>query len=140
MGTTLTPENLPPQRPAAVAPGHDVKSLGPSDSSDSGSDMAGPGLIDADMMNLDRGTMEDMVAGDDDVADAGPSVGDVDMDEDSDRNGTGTRMSADLDPRAGDAADIAPDRVVSADEAGLGDGLDEAEEARLKPDRARRKP
>ena len=139
MGTTLTPENVPPRRPATTPPGHDVKSLGPSDSSDSGSDMAGPGLIDADMLNLDRGTTEDMAAGDDDIADAGPSVGDVDMDENSDRDGTGTRMSADLDPRGGDAADIAPDRIVGADEAGLGGGLDEAEEARLKPDRAPRK-
>ena len=139
MGTTLTPENVPPQRPATVPPGHDMKSLGPSDSSDSGSDMAGPGLIDADMIHLDRGTVEDMEAGDDDIADAGPSVGDVNMDEDSDRNGTGTRMSADLDPRSGDAADISPDRIVGASEAGLGGGLDEAEEAQLKPDRAPRK-
>jgi hypothetical protein len=139
MGTTLTPENVPPQRPAVVPPGHDVKSLGPSDSSDSGSDMAGPGLIDADMIGLDRGTVEDLQAGDDDIADAGPSIGDVDMDENSDHDGTGTRMSADLDPRAGDGADIAPDRIVGADEAGLGGGLDEAEEARLKPDKPPRK-
>ena len=139
MGTTLTPENVPPQRPASVPPGHDVKSLGPSDSSDSGSDMAGPGLIDADMMNLDRGTMEDLEAGDDDIADAGTSVGDVDMDENSDRNGTGTRMSADLEPRAGDASDIAPDRVVGPGEAGVGDGLDEAEEAQLRPEPARKR-
>ncbi len=131
MGTTLTPDNIPPRRPTSVPPGHDVKSLGPSDSSDSGSDMAGPGLIDADMLNLDRGTVEDMEAGDDDIADAGPSVGDIGMDEDSDRDGTGTRMSADLDPRAGDGADIAPDRIVGAGEAGLGGGLDEAEEAQL---------
>src|SRR5512138_2187400 len=131
MGSTLTPENIPPRRPSSVPPGHDTKTLGPSDSSDSGSDMAGPGLIDADMMHLDRGTMEDMEAGDDDIAGAGPSVGDADMDEDSDRNGTGTRMSADLEPREGDGSDIAPDRIVGADEAGLGDGLDEAEEARL---------
>jgi len=131
MGTTLTPENIPPRRPTSVPPGHDVKSLGPSDSSDSGSDMAGPGLIDADMLSLDRGTNEDMAAGDDDVADAGPSVGDVGMDEDSDRSGTGTRMSADLEPRDGDASDIAPDRIVGADEAGVGGGLDEAEEAQL---------
>jgi len=131
MGTTLTPENIPPRRPSSNPPGHDVKSLGPSDSSDSGSDMAGPGLIDADMMNLDRGTTEDMEAGDDEIADAGPSVGDVGMDEDSDRSGTGTRMSADLEPRDGESSDIGPDRIVDAAEAGLGGGLDEAEEARL---------
>jgi hypothetical protein len=131
MGTTLTPDNIPPRRPTSVPPGHDVKSLGPSDSSDSGSDMAGPGLIDADMLNLDRGTVEDMEAGDDDIADAGRSVGDLGMDEDSDRSGTGTRMSADLEPRGGESAEIGPDRIVGAEEAGLGRGLDQAEEAQL---------
>src|SRR5512141_2545889 len=118
MGTTLTPDNIPAPRPASIPPGHDVKSLGPSDSSDSGSDMAGPGLIDADRMNLDRGTNEDFPGGDDNVADAGPSIGDVNMDETGDRDGTGSRMTADLDPRAGDGSDIGTDRIVGANEAG----------------------
>ena len=131
MGSSLTPENIPATRPESIPPGHDVKSLGPSDSSDSGSDMAGPGLIDADMMHLDRGTNEDLEAGKDEVADAGPSVGDLNMDETSDRAGTGTRMSADLEPRKGDAFDIDTDSVVDAAGAGLGGGLDEAEEAQL---------
>jgi hypothetical protein len=131
MGSSLTPDNIPATPPESIPPGHDVKSLGPSDSSDSGSDMAGPGLIDADMMNLDRGTNEDMDAGKDEVADSGTSVGDLHMDETSDRAGTGTRMSADLEPRQGDAFDIDTDRVVDAAGAGLGGGLDEAEEAQL---------
>jgi hypothetical protein len=131
MGSSLTPENIPAPRPESIPPGHDVKSLGPSDSSDSGSDMAGPGLIDADMMNLDRGTNADMDFGKDDIADAGTSVGDLNMDETSDRAGTGTRMSADLEPRKGDAFDIDTDAVVDAAGAGLGGGLDEAEEAQL---------
>jgi hypothetical protein len=113
MGTSLTPDNIPATRPEVIPPGHDVRSLGPSDSSDSGSDMAGPGLIDADMMNLDRGTNEDMDAGRDEIADSGASVGDLHMDETSDRAGTGT------------------DRIVDAEGAGLGGGLDEAEEAQL---------
>jgi hypothetical protein len=131
MGSSLTPDNIPATRPDVIPPGHDVRSLGPSDSSDSGSDMAGPGLIDADMMNLDRGTNEDMDAGKDDIADSGASVGDLHMDETSDRGGTGTRMSADLEPRGGDAFDIDTDRIVDAEGAGLGGGLDEAEEAQL---------
>src|SRR5256884_2900512 len=103
--STLDPDNVPRGKKARqTAKGHDVKSLGPSDSSDSGSDMAGPGLIDADMMHLDRGTTEDMPAGDADIADAGPSVGDIGMDEDSHRDGTGTGMSAELHPGAGDGA------------------------------------
>ena len=54
MGTTLTPENIPAPRPAKVPPGHDVKSLGPSDSSDSGSDLIGG----ADQENLGEGIDE----------------------------------------------------------------------------------
>ena len=91
MGTTLTPDNIPPRRPSNVPPGHDVKSLGPSDSSDSGSDMAGRDITD------DEETEGELAGGE----------------------------------RVGDAGDVAPDRVVGADEAGLGDGLDQAEEAQL---------
>ena len=65
-GSTLDPDNIPQRRRRHTAKGHDVASLGPSDSSDN-SDLQ------------DRGC----------------------------------------------------DRVVSAREAGLGKGLDEAEEARL---------
>jgi hypothetical protein len=76
--------------------GHDIRSLGPSDSSDTGADMMGLGGLD--------------------------STGD--------RNGTGERASvegeADLD-----SDDISPDAIVSARDAGLGGGLDQAEEARL---------
>ena len=77
--------------------GHDVRSLGPGDSSDTG----------ADMMGLGRG------------------------DDTSDRYGTGERASVEDDPRERYAADIATDRVVAADGAGLGGGLDQAEEAQL---------
>lgn len=77
--------------------GHGVRSLGPSDSSDTG----------ADMMGLGRG------------------------DDTSDRWGTGERASVDDDPAELHAADIATDRVVEAQVAGLGGGLDQAEEAQL---------
>ncbi len=52
-------------------------------------------------------------------------------DDTSDRYGTGERASVDDDPQAQDAADISADRLVDADHAGLGDGLDQAEEAQL---------
>ena len=129
--STLDPDNYAGGRVAPQPKGHDVKSLGPSDSSDSGSDMAGPGLIDDDALNLDRGTNEDVEAGLDDVADAGPSVGDQGMRGDSDRYGTGEHRTAGKDPRVEDARDIDTDRVVGANEAGLGAGLDQAEEAIL---------
>ena len=51
-------------------------------------------------------------------------------DDTSDRFGTGERASVD-DPGELFAADIATDRVVGADGAGLGDGLDQAEEAQF---------
>ncbi len=77
--------------------GHSIRDLGPSDSSDTGSDMVGLGGLD--------------------------STGD--------RHGTGERASAE-DPSDEDSpADLSPDAIVGAEEAGLGDGLDQAEEAQL---------
>ena len=90
MGTTLTPDNIPAPRPT-LPPGHDVKSLGPGDSSDSGSDLAGRDIPDDE-------TPESELAGGEDLT---------------------------------EATDVGPDRVVEADEAGLGGGLDQAEEAQL---------
>ncbi|HEX5046818.1 MAG TPA: hypothetical protein VFX89_06815 [Gammaproteobacteria bacterium] len=129
--STLDPDNLPVQRPPARPRGHDVRSLGPSDSSDSGSDMAGPGVLDSDTLGLDRGTNEDSEAGRADEIGAGADIGDLDMDENSDRSGTGERMAAGREPHVEPGADIGFDRVVDASEAGLGSGLDQAEEAQL---------
>jgi hypothetical protein len=85
--------------------GHDTRALGPSDSSDSGSALAAPGT--------DR------------------DVGDLGMDDNSDRAGTGEHLSAGREPAIRENGDRDADRVVSAEEAGLGGGLDQAEEARL---------
>jgi hypothetical protein len=86
-----------PSRDEEVLKGHDIRSLGPSDSSDTGADMMGLGGLDST----------------------------------SDRQGTGERL--DLEDTAEEKVDddLAFDRVVNADEAGLGDGLDQAEEARF---------
>ena len=71
---------------------------GPSDSSDTGADMAGLGRAN----------------------------------DTSDRHGTGERASVENEPeQEREGADIGADRVVDSDEAGLGGGLDQAEEARL---------
>ena len=129
-GSTLDPDNLPPQRARKTLKGHDVGSLGPSDTSDSGQDMAGPGVVPEDALHLDRGTNEDMEAGTTKKIEAGKNVGDREMDDTSDAQGTGEHLTGGPEPDVGVNADRGFDRVVGADEAGLGAGLDEAEEAR----------
>jgi hypothetical protein len=129
--STLDPDNFPPRRGRHTPKGHDVGSLGPSDSSDSGSDLKGPGLVDDDVIHLDRGTNEDPEAGKADRIEAGAAIGDREMDDNSDRHGTGEHMTAGKEPRIRPNQDRGCDRVVSAREAGLGKGLDQAEEAWL---------
>jgi hypothetical protein len=131
MSSTLDPDNLVPTGNRQSIKGHDVKSLGPSDSSDSGSDMAGPGLVDDDALNLDRGTNEDSESGSYNRTDNGAGVGDLGMDDNSDRFGTGEHLTAGKDPRIASNGDIGSDRIVGPEEAGLGRGLDQAEEAQL---------
>jgi hypothetical protein len=66
--------------PPTRTKGHGTAALGPSDSSDSGSDIVGgPGLTGG------RGST------------AGPDIGDANLDSDSDRNGTGERAAAGRD-------------------------------------------
>ena len=77
-------------------PGVDIRSVGPSDSSDTGADMMG-------LSGLDSTT---------------------------DRNGTGERASVENDD-AESGTEISADAIVDAKDAGLGGGLDQAEEARM---------
>lgn len=100
MGSTLDPENFPHGRTRKTPKGHDVRALGPSDSSDTGADMAGQGPLD----------------------------------DTSDRNGTGERMTVGQE-RVRPGHDIDTDRVVDPEEAGLGKGLDSVDEAWLEHDR-----
>ena len=130
-GSTLDPDNIPASRGRKTVKGTDVKSLGPSDTSDSGQDMAGPGLVDADALHLDRGTNEDMEGGTVGKIEAGAGVGDREMDDTSDAVGTGEHLTAGVEPRIHANQDRDFDRVVDGSEAGLGGGLDQAEEARL---------
>jgi hypothetical protein len=84
-----------------LSKGHGIRSLGPSDSSDTGADMVGQGPLD----------------------------------DTSDRNRTGERMTVGNE-RVRTGHDIGTDRVVGPEEAGLGDGVDEAQEAeRERPQR-----
>jgi hypothetical protein len=103
--STLDPDNFPtePKR-GPQAGSHPAPAFGPSDSSDSGSDLADASVTDDDV----------------DAADS-----------DSDRYGTGERPSAGKEQGLRVAGDIETDRIVGAEEAGLGGGLDQAEEAQL---------
>jgi hypothetical protein len=94
-GSTLDPDNIPVRSARKTQKGHDVRALGPSDSSDTGADM----------------------------------MGQADLDDTSDRNRTGERASADERVRLD--RDVDTDRIVDAEDAGLGFGLDEAEQAWL---------
>jgi hypothetical protein len=82
---------------AVTRKGHGTGALGPSDSSDSGSDVVGgPGLNRAGGLPLQHGTTSDP---DIDARDttAGPDIGDADLDSDTDRQGTGERGAAGRD-------------------------------------------
>ncbi len=112
--STLDPDNFPVETKPKTLKGHDTASLGPSDSSDSGSDLAAPGT-DA-------------------------LVGDLGMDAATDRVGTGEHLTAGEEPEVRVNGDRDVDRVVGEEEAGLGDGPDQAEEARTGKTRYGRKP
>lgn len=115
----LDPEDpLDPDTPK-VPQGQDVRSLGPSDSSDTGADMIGPGLLDDEQLGLDRDTNEDSEGGHLREAAAGAAIGDRSLGTTTDSTGTGERATAgkEQDIRIGN--DIAPDRIVGPEEAGL---------------------
>ena len=90
--------------------GHGTDALGPSDTTDSASDIAGgPGVIEGDVIGLDRGTNEDLDSGGP-FRTAGPDIGDGELDSDSDSVGTGEHMAAGRDQVQADS-DIRPDRI-----------------------------
>jgi hypothetical protein len=110
-GSTLDPDNLPLGSDRRLYRGHGTRELGPSDSSDSGSDLQGaPGLAQQGEIPLDTGTTSDL---EESIANntAGPDVGDANLDSDTDSSGTGERASAGRDTVVPDGADIDVDRI-----------------------------
>jgi hypothetical protein len=96
--------------------------------------MTKPRTIDLDTLIDEAGNevvtdQDSRSAGPSDSSDAGADLADPESDDNSDRNGTGERIDLESDVIAD--ADIGADRIVDADEVGLGGGLDQAEEARL---------
>lgn len=86
--STLTPGNLPASPDRRIFQGHGTAALGPSDTSDSGSDIQGaPGIA------------------------PGVDATDTDLESDTDSGGTGERAAADRDGAARDGADIDTDHI-----------------------------
>lgn len=85
------------ESPPSVRKGHGTAELGPTDSTDSGSDVrGGVGFQHEERLGLtpeprSDGEVEGVVEG------AGPDIGDRDLDSDTDRSGTGERASAGRD-------------------------------------------
>ena len=97
--STLNPDDEQPQ--VVRQTGHDNASLGPSDSSDSGSDMAGAKRHEFDIdSELDNHALE---------------AGEAELSSDSDRAGTGERASADGDSTLDENDDIGVDRIIGPD-------------------------
>jgi hypothetical protein len=122
--STLDPDNFPEAPDRTLGTGHGLDALGPSDTSDSGSDVVGgPGLgndIDSEMIDLDRGTNDDLEtsrAGDT----AGPDVGDADFSSDSDSGGTGERATIGRDAVGVDGSDIGTDHIETISDTALTD-------------------
>lgn len=108
--------------------GHGTEALGPSDSSDSGSDIVGgPGLGRQDGLPLERGTTSDPDV-DLQGATAGPDIGDADLDSDSDRYGTGERAAAGRDSTEPVDEMLSEDEALSEDdiEPGSVEAVDDA--------------
>lgn len=109
--STLDPDNFPSAPDRSLGRGHGTGALGPSDSSDSGSDVqGGSGLAQQLDTGLVQGTNEDTEQGTAGGT-AGPDLGDAGLDSDTDSNGTGERAAAGRDTVVRDGADIGVDHI-----------------------------
>ncbi len=101
--------------------GHGTRALGPSDSSDTGSDVVGgPGMDEGLSDEQTRRMPLSSAQG------SGRDLGDADLDSDSDRNGTGERGSAGLDTMSIDQqTTLRPGIESAADELDDPDALSE---------------
>ncbi len=108
--SSLNPENLnEPDR--VLDKGHGTEALGPSGSSDSGSDIqGGPGMSGQVGLGLETGTTSDPDDGTAGLT-AGPDIGDANLDSDSDSTGSGETAAASRDATRADGNDIDVDHV-----------------------------
>ena len=113
------------ETPPTLTKGHGTAELGPTDSTDSGSDVrGGPGFRDDERLGLSPALAP---GGDIDRGreGAGPDLGDRDLDSDSDRSGTGERASAGRD----EAGPI--DQTLYDDQGNAVEGEDIADDSSL---------
>jgi hypothetical protein len=114
--STLIPEL---EEAPVVSRGHGVGALGPSDTSDSGSDITGgPGLAAGEFLELGGGTTSDLDQSQGHGS-AGADIGDSDLSSDSDSSGTGETAAAGRDTSVPDGKDIGVDRIVEGAELGI---------------------
>jgi hypothetical protein len=95
MGSTLMP---PDEQTPQTTKGHGTAALGPSDSSDSGSDMFGAKRHEFDV--------------DSELDNHGLEAGEAELGSDTDRYGTGERAAADGDENIRENSDIEPDQLL----------------------------
>lgn len=108
--STLDPDNFPDPPDRKLGTGHGTGALGPSDTSDSGSDLIGAqGFSQQDILDLGSGTTSDLDAGG--GGSAGRDIGDANLDSDTDSGGTGERAAAGRDTLVRDGADIDVDHI-----------------------------
>ena len=107
----LHPDNLTQGRDRQLGRGHGTNALGPSDSSDTGSDVVGnvglAGQVDGFGIERETSELEESTA----RGTAGPDVGDANLDSDSDASGTGEAATAGRDTVAEIGADIDTDHI-----------------------------
>ncbi len=120
--------------PASTGKGHGTGALGPSDSSDTGSDIrGGPGLNHDDGVGPRTGSTSDPDV-DKGAADAGADIGDADLDSDSDRYGTGERGAAGRDSAEPADGTLRTDEDEPLKGEHLGDDTDIADDTRRRGD------
>ncbi|WP_241673281.1 hypothetical protein [Lacisediminimonas profundi] len=123
--STLDPANFGrPDR--KLGSGHGTRALGPSDISDSGSDIMGSaGLAHDELIALDTGTNSDPESGSA-AHTAGPDIGDADLSSDSDSSGTGEHATAGRDTVARAGSDIGFDEIQNIADLRLEEDISEA--------------
>ena len=87
--------------------------------------------LDADLQHPDYVIRDLPKTGPSDSSDSASDLIGTELDGSSDRQGTGERATAGEVSTRQLEIDLEPDRIVGEEEAGLGGGLDQAEEAQL---------